>query len=132
MIKKNTITYPHPRLHSLVRSTEELKKLVAEHPDYPISVLAGEDANPGGEYGWMYCTSIRYEIGEILDCITPVDDDCVFADRDDFEERLADWLCEQTPDADHMSDENWEDLLRKEMEKYEPYWVKAICIYADN
>ena len=26
----------------LTKSTEELKKLIAEHPDYPIVVLAGE------------------------------------------------------------------------------------------
>ena len=31
----------------LSKSTEELKKLIAEHPDYPIVVLAGEEANNG-------------------------------------------------------------------------------------
>lgn len=52
----------------LTKSTEELKKLIAEHPDYPIVVLAGECAN-SGDFAWMYCASISFGIEEILDII---------------------------------------------------------------
>ena len=41
--------------YSMAQNTDRLKQLIAEHPDYPIVVLAGEDAN-NGDYGWMYCT----------------------------------------------------------------------------
>lgn len=41
----------------LTKSTEELKKLIAEHPDYPIVVLAGECANSGD----FACLNKSYE-----------------------------------------------------------------------
>ena len=51
----------------LLKDTTELRKLIAEHPNYPMCGLASEDANMG-EYGWMYCASVSFGVGEILDC----------------------------------------------------------------
>lgn len=34
----------------LIHDATELRKLIAENPDLPIVVLAGEDANNGGNY----------------------------------------------------------------------------------
>ena len=45
----------------ITKKTDELKKLIAEHPDYPIVVLAGDEANDG-DYSWMYCSSISFEV----------------------------------------------------------------------
>ena len=48
---------------SIAKNTEKLKELIAEHPDYQIVVLAGEEAN-GGDYSWMYCSDISFDVGD--------------------------------------------------------------------
>lgn len=116
------------RNYALTQSTDELKKLILENPDLPIAVLAGEDANSGWS-GYMFCTSISFSIGEILDCDFYYYDDGVFTDRDELEEYIIDILSDEYPD---VSDEEFDAIVRKEVEKYEPYWQKAIMIYADN
>lgn len=111
---------------NLAHNSKELKKLIAEHPDYDIVFLAGDEANPNGEYGYMYCTNIRFEIGEILDA-GYIDTDIIFCDRDDFEEKVR----EDLEDMDG-SDEEYEETVKATLAKYEPYWKKVIVIYADN
>lgn len=118
----------------LTKSTEELKKLITEHPDYPIVVLAGEYAN-AGDYAWMYCNSISFSVEEILDCETPYESETVCTDRDDFYDRLEEWLWDEMEDNDitpQITEEEFLEALKKEEEKYEPYWKKVIAIYADN
>lgn len=116
----------------VVADTTELRKLIAEHPDYPICVLASEDAN-SGDYSWMYCSDIRFELGEILDCDQPVNDEIIFNDRDDFEERLEEWLWDYLCSDDvTYTEEQFQKYLAKEKAKYEPYWKDCIFIYADN
>lgn len=108
----------------------ELRKLMAEHPDYPICVLAGENANCG-DYGWEYCSDISFGLGEILDCDQPVNEDIVFSDRDDFNDRLEEWLWDVLNQPD-IKEEQFQKALKEEKAKYEPYWKKCIFIYADN
>lgn len=113
----------------LLTRTNELKELIAKYPDYPIAVLGGDCLNDG-DYSWMYATSVRFGVGEILDYDQTVDEEIVFDDRGDFEERLENWLwCEVSSD---ISQEEFDELYKKELEKYEPYWKKCIFIYADN
>lgn len=119
---------------NLIKPTDELKKLISEHPDYPIVVLAGEYAN-GEDYRYMYCSSISFGLEEILDCETPFPSDVVFADRDDFEERLEEWLWDELGGFDNpnqITEEKFQEALKKEKEKYESFWKKVIAIYADN
>lgn len=116
------------RTYSLTKSSDELKKLIAENPDLPIAVLAGEDANDG-YWGWMYCSSISFGINEILDCDFYDTDDSVFVDRDRLEEKIADDIYDENEEA---SDEYCEELIKRELAKYEPYWKKVIAIYATN
>lgn len=112
--------------------TAELKKLIAEHPDYPICVLASEDANTG-DYGWTVCSKIIFSVGEILDCEQPVDDCRMFDDRDDFEEKLEEWLWDEfSSDYSEYTEEEFQKALKEEKSKYEPYWKDCIFIYADN
>lgn len=123
----------------ILADTTELKKMIAEHPDYPICVLAGEDANCG-DYSWMYCSDIKFYVGEILDCEQPVNDEIIFSDRDDFEERLEEWLWDEM--CDEMAEDKFDDSepseadfkkrLADEKAKYEPYWKDCIVIRADN
>ena len=113
----------------LLADTTELRKLIVEHPDYPICVLAGECANDG-EYSSVYCSIIRVETGIILDCYQPVDEDIVFTDKDDFYERLEEWLWD-TGDWNE-TEEVFLAKLAEEKVKYEPYWKNCIVIFADN
>lgn len=119
----------------LTKNTDELKRLISEHPDYPIVVLAGEEAN-SGDYCWMYCSDIRFSLGEILTVEAPYNDEIVCCDRDSFEEEMSDWLFYKLEgdgvDVDNMPDEEYEKILKEEIAKYEPYWKKVIAIWATN
>ena len=114
--------------YTLTQPINELRKLILENPDLPIAVLAGEDANSGWS-GYMFCTSISFSIGEILDCDFYDFDDSVFTSRDELEEYIIDILSDAYP---YVSNEEFDDIVKKELEKYDPYWQKAIMIYADN
>ena len=119
----------------LTKNTDELKRLISEHPDYPIVVLAGEEAN-SGDCSWMYCSDIGFHLGEILTVEAPYNDEIVCSDRDSFEEEMSDWLYykleDDGVDVDNMPDEEYEKILKEEIAKYEPYWKKVIAIWATN
>lgn len=112
----------------LSKSTEELKKLIAEHPDYPIVVLAGEEAN-NGDYGWMYCSDISFGIEEILDTDFVDYNDCAFTDRDRLEEYIEDMLYDE---YNEKPEEEYEKAIKAKLAELEPYWVSVIAIYATN
>lgn len=118
-------------LPSITKSTEELKKLIAEHPDYHIAILAGEDANTG-DYSWMYCSCIRYEIGELLDCDEMLDyNDETITDRGRLEEIVEEHLFDEGV-FDGKTEEEQEALVKAEVKKYDPYWLDVIFIWASN
>ena len=112
----------------LAHSTEELKKLIAEHPDYPIVVLAGEEAN-GGDHSWMYCSDISFGIDEILDADFTDYNDCAFTDRDSLEEHIEDMLYDEFYGK---PEEEYAAAIKAKMAEFEPSWVKVIVIYASN
>jgi hypothetical protein len=114
--------------YSVVQDASELRKLILENPDLPIVVLAGDEAN-GGYWGWTYCSSISFCVDEILDCDYYDYDDTVFNDRDRFEEKISDDLYDEYHDK---SEEEYDAAVKRELEKYEPYWKKVIAIYANN
>lgn len=111
----------------LFNSTEELRKLIIENPDLPLIVFAGESANTG-DYSSTSCSDVRAYIGEILGCENDVCDH-ICDDRIEFEERLVDKLDEEYP---KLSSEEFDDLLKKRLNEYEPYWEKCIILYVDN
>lgn len=113
-----------------VKDASELRKLIAENPELPIVVLVGREA-ACDEYGYTYCHCVSCRIDEILDCEVPYNNELVESDRENFEEMMADWLCDQDGFKD-MTDEEFEIALKAEIAKYEPYWKKCICILADN
>lgn len=119
----------------LTKPTDELKKMIEQYPDYPIVVLAGEVANTG-DYRWMFCSSISFEVEEILDCETPYNnDDIVCTDRDKFNEELEEWLWDELGGNDNppkITEDEFQEALKQERARYEPYWKKVIAIYADN
>jgi len=117
-------------LDMFTKQTDELKKLIAEHPDYPIVVVVGSEVVADCDYGWWYAPSLSFSIGEILDCEQEVNDEKTYIDRDDFEEDLADVLGD-SGDYDETTDEEFDKIVQEELKKYEPYWKKVIQIRAD-
>lgn len=115
---------------NIVKDSTELRKIIAENPELPIVVMVGREAALD-EYGYTYCEVVIAEVDEILDCYTPWKKETVYNDRTDFEEDLADYLCEEDK-YKKMSDEEFEKVLEEEKAKYEPYWKKAIIVKADN
>lgn len=115
---------------NLLKSSDELKQLIAENPDLPIVVLVGQDA-VSDDYGYTYCSDVQFCIDEILDCSLPFGNYYVYNNRDDFENALSDYLadCEE---YENLSDEEFQSLLTKELNKYEPYWKKVIAIKGNN
>ena len=119
------------QMEGVLAKSDELKKLIQEHPDYMIAVLAGEEAN-GGDYCWAFCSSISFALGKFLNVKTPYDrEEYVFSDEDDFEERIQEVL-EDDPKCKGMTDKEFFDLVKAEKEKYAAEWKDVIFIYADN
>ena len=114
--------------YSLVKETDELRKLILENPDLPIVVLVGQDANCG-DYWWTYCSEISFGIGEILDCDFYDYDDVVFTDRGRLEEYIEDVIFDSNVSK---TAEEWDKEKEKRLKEFEPYWKKVIEIKADN
>ena len=117
-------------LNMFMKQTDELKKLIAEHPDLPIVVIVNAEVVADDDYNWWYAPYISFSLGEILDCEQDVNDMKVYTDRDDFEEDLADILGD-SGDYDETTDEEFDKIVQEELKKYEPYWKKVIQIRAD-
>ena len=113
----------------LIHDASELRKLIAENPDLPIVILAGEEANSGDPY-WMYCSSVSAGLDEVLDIHTPYDGETVFTDKDEFEEAVSDAMWNK--ESSELSDSEFDAMVKAEVAKYEPYWRKVIAVYADN
>lgn len=116
------------RGYTLTKESNELKNLILENPDLPIVVLAGEEAS-SGYWGWTYCSSISFNLDEILDCDFYDYDDTVFTDRGRLEEHIEDMLYDE---YSKKSDEEYEVAIKNKLTELEPYWTKVIAIYATN
>ena len=106
--------------------TENLRKLLIEHPDLPLLVFAGEEAN-NGDYHYMSCSCFA-KVGEYLDAYQYIDEGLIYTDRDDFEEAVEEWL-------DNLDEEDAKDETRTTddiLKEYEPFWKPCILLYCDN
>lgn len=119
---------------NLTQTTEELKKLISEHPDYPIVVLAGECASDGYTT-WTFCSSINVEVAEFLDDALPFGDGKIYLDKDEFSDDLEEWLADELGYNDNppkISDKDFEEMVNYEKWRHKLHWRKVIAIYADN
>lgn len=116
-------------LNMFIKQTDELKKLIAEHPDYPIIVMVGTEVVADDNYGWWYAPYLSFSIGEILDCEQDINDEKTYIDRDEFEEDMYD---KYTWDEKYEKLDNFEfdEMIEKKLKEYEPYWKKVIQIRA--
>ena len=117
-------------LNMFTKQTDELKALIAEHPDYPIVVLCSYEVCAGDDFVWWYAPCLSFFIGEILDCEQDINDEVTYVDRDKFEEDLQDRLADDER-YENLSDAEFDNIVKAELAKYEPYWKKVIVIRAD-
>ena len=118
--------------YQLIHDSKELRRLIAENPELPIVVLAGEDST-SEEWAWTYCASVSCGIEAILDIKTPYDhsDGTLFTDEGDFEERISDALYDNK-EYRELPEKEYDEMVKREADKYKEYWRKVIAIYADN
>lgn len=120
-------------LENLQGNSEKLKQLIAEHPDYPIIVMASDDVN-NGDYQWALAGSVTFSVAEILNAYQDVDEERIYTDRDEFvvelSEHIYDIMTAELDDAE-PSEEAVDERIAAELKRYEPYWEKVIIIEAD-
>lgn len=109
---------------------QELKRLIVENPDLPLMFCA-EDTGIYIDYGYMSCNSVTAEKGEVLDCYQDINDEKAFTSRDEFEEDLQEELCE-IDEYRNISDEEFDEILKKEKSKYDDKWKDCIIVYVGN
>lgn len=125
------------RLGMFLNKSDQFRKLVMENPELPIVFLVDTEVVADLDCGSWYCADINCYIDTILDC--DVSDEKLYTDESDFEEDLGDRIYENLDDyfPGHEddwepSDEEFEEVLRREMKKFEPYWTKCIVVHGSN
>lgn len=117
-------------LNMFIKQTDELKALIAKHPDYPIIVLCNKEVCADDGYRWWYAPCLSFGIGEILDCEQDINNEMFYVDRDEFEEDIQNRLSNDER-YEKLSDSEFDNIVKEELAKYEPYWKKVIAIKAD-
>lgn len=105
---------------SNINKSKELLKLVAENPELPIVPLVDYEVI-GDSYGYWMGSFGRSEVGEYA-----LFDDRYFTDREELEERYADYVADDYPE---MSDEDFFAMVK---EKTKDWWIKAILVYIET
>ena len=106
-------------LNCSLNDTTKLKNLILENPDLPLLIFCGEDSWHD-EYPYEQADASEGEIQEL----TLYDN--YWMDRDDYEEKLIDNLCDEEEYKD-MSNEEFDKMITQKVEETE--FVKAIVIY---
>lgn len=109
---------------------EELKRLIAENPDLPLMFFA-EDTGNDTTYNYISCSSVTAHIGEVLDCPNILNNEVIFDEKGYFEEELQEMLCGIDEYRD-LSDEEFDEVFKKEKSKYNDKWKDCIIVYVRN
>lgn len=117
------------KIIQLSKSTEGLKQMILENPDLPIIVLTSYEGT-SDEWYWTYCKSVSYHIGEYMS-YDLFDDEYLVTDREEFEDKLR-YKYEDEPGINLLPEAEFDAFIAEKIKAYEPYWVKAIFICADN
>ena len=121
-------------LNMFNKSTDELRQLIAEHPDYPIVVEVDSDIVADDGYNTWIAPGVHYYIGEILDCCQTINDERIFMNRDDFWEEVSYRIFECDNDFEtkygDISTEEYDRLVDEYVAQYDQYWKNVIVIRA--
>ena len=128
--EKMNDNYSKKKPSGLLHSADELKQLIAENPDLPIVVFAGDDANTG-DYTYMSCNYVSATKGGFLDCDQQIDECRCYTDRDDFEDDVYTVL-EGEERYDDLSDEEFDSVVKQKITEYDAFWKPCIILYVDH
>lgn len=106
-------------LNCSLNDTTKLRNLILENPDLPLLIFCGEDSWHD-EYPYE-----QADVGKVgIQELTFYND--YWMDKDDYEDRLSDDLCEKEEYKD-LSDEKYNHIINQKVAETE--FVKAIVIY---
>ena len=117
-------------LNMITAQTDELKRLIAEYPNYPIVVICNGEVCADDEYRWWYAPSLSFDIGEILDCEQDVNEERIYSDRDEFREDIE-YKLSDLPEYEKLTDKEFDAVVDEKLAEYDPYWKRVIEIRAD-
>ena len=116
-------------LNMFYKQTDELKQMIAEHPDYPIIVTCDSEVVADDGYAWWYAPSLYFSLGEILDCEQDINDEKVYVDKDEFREDISDKLAD-LDEYENLSNEEFDKVVSEKLAEYDSYWKPVIMIRA--
>ena len=114
----------------LLHLADGLKQLIAENPDLPILVFAGDDAN-NGDHSYMSCSYIKAYKGEFLDCAQTVDDCMCYTDKDIFKNDVANFLADKEQYR-HLPLDEFFSIVKRTVNEYDDFWKPCIILHVDN
>ncbi len=114
----------------LLNKCEELKKLMFKNPDLPLLFMAGNTGNDG-DFMYMSCHNISAGKYEILDDSPNFGDGSIYTSKDELREDIEFNLLNDKNNL-KLSEEELNELVDKEMEKYEDKWRECIIVYVGN
>ena len=106
-------------LNCSLNDTTKLRNLILDNPDLPLLIFCGEDSWHD-EYPYE-----QVDVGKVgIQELTFYNN--YWMDKDDYEDRLSDNLCDQE-EYKSLSDEEYNRMIRQKVTETE--FVKAIVIY---
>lgn len=102
------------------------KQMILDNPDLPLIIVKSGDYTDFYDFSNIFCEDVRFEVGEYLNSDNPCDELRGYSDRDEFKEDLSNYLADYYED---YTDEQFDEVLKAELAKYEPYWTKCIIIH---
>lgn len=114
----------------LLFSADKLKQLIAENPDLPIVMFAGDNANIG-DYTCTSCNYVSATKGEVLDCAQRIDECKCYTDRDEFEYDVFTVL-EGEEQYDKLTDDEFYSVVKHKVAEYDAFWKPCIILYVDR
>lgn len=103
-----------------MNDTTKLRKLIIENPELPLLIFCGEDS---WHDEWPYEQAIVNGQPSIQELTLYRD---WWIDKDDYEDRLRDDLCDMDEYKD-LSDEEYDKMIDRKVAETE--FVKAIVVY---
>lgn len=117
------------RLNMFAAKTDELKRLIAEHPDHKIVVSVDNEVVGNEYYAYWLAPEVDFRLGKFLDC--DLCDENIFFDREDLEDYLIEMLEYEEPYIT-MTNEEFDKAIEEEVKKYDEFWVPVIIIRAST
>ncbi len=114
-------------MKTYIMQSTALRKNLSRHPDLPLVILVDSEVVQDDSGYWF---GLRYycKVGEVLDCTpTEVSDEYSYTDKIDFEEAVESFVCESADEE--LTEEEIKSRTKAIMDRYEPYWKKAILLY---